>query len=239
MVRIITTLKEKWPEYLIEAVVIMGSILAAIELENWNESRKEKKFEIKILKEISTGLGEDLLDLEFNIEIHNQALKSQEHIVEWVKSKTYKDDSICYDFGRSSYWTVFISNNGSYETLKNYGLGLVKDDPIRERLTELYEIDYDFHDELENYYNSFLQNKWHSIDPSLFKNTFLDSDSPIRFANCQEPIDEEKLRNSAEFFFYTETLIETNKIFIEQMTRSQNGVENLKLLIDEYVKENQ
>lgn len=42
MKKIIETLKRKWPDYLLEIIVIVLSIFGALELENWNENRKTK-----------------------------------------------------------------------------------------------------------------------------------------------------------------------------------------------------
>ena len=39
MKRILTAINEKWPEYLIEAVVIVASIIGAYSLDNWNQNR--------------------------------------------------------------------------------------------------------------------------------------------------------------------------------------------------------
>jgi hypothetical protein len=37
MKRIIILFKQKWPQYIIESVVIIASILGAYALDNWNE----------------------------------------------------------------------------------------------------------------------------------------------------------------------------------------------------------
>jgi hypothetical protein len=52
MKRILATFKEKWPEYLIEAIVIIASILGAYALDNWNEQRLQKTEEQQILNNI-------------------------------------------------------------------------------------------------------------------------------------------------------------------------------------------
>jgi len=56
MKKILETLKRKWAEYLLEVFVILIGILSAFSLSNWNESRKNKIEEIKILKMMSQTL---------------------------------------------------------------------------------------------------------------------------------------------------------------------------------------
>jgi len=60
MKRILTTLFEKWPEYLIEGLVIVGSIVVAIELENWNDERKENTTRDNYLLLLQQDLNADV-----------------------------------------------------------------------------------------------------------------------------------------------------------------------------------
>lgn len=67
MKRIITTLKEKWPEYLIEGIVIVGSIVAAIQLENWNDNRKNQLTAKTYIQSLIGELEKDSISLSQNI----------------------------------------------------------------------------------------------------------------------------------------------------------------------------
>jgi hypothetical protein len=49
MKRLLSTLSQKWPEYLIEAIVIVASILGAYALDNWNDDRKDREKERTLL----------------------------------------------------------------------------------------------------------------------------------------------------------------------------------------------
>ena len=222
MKRLFTTLAQKWPELLLEGMVIVSSILLAIWLENWNEERKERAFEQKMLAELQTSLSRDIRDLNFNRNMHEKAMASQKNIIEWLDSTDEVSDSLCYDFGKSNYWTVFIRNSGTYETLKSNGITLIKNDSLRKAITYLYEIKYDFLDEIEEEYNTMLRHKWEAIDPLFFSHTFVDSNSPILLANCMRPTDMEGLRGSNQFRFNMESMIEMNILFNKEMSISIN-----------------
>jgi len=57
MKRILTTLKEKWPEYILEVIVLVIGIYGAFALNSWNEGRKENIQKHELVKSIIVDLA--------------------------------------------------------------------------------------------------------------------------------------------------------------------------------------
>lgn len=71
MKRILSTLSDKWPEYLLEVVVIIVGILGAFALNNWNNTRLDLIREQQILLQLKNEYQQNLDQLEDKIEMRN------------------------------------------------------------------------------------------------------------------------------------------------------------------------
>jgi len=142
MKKILETLKRKWTEYLLEIIVIVIGIISAFMLNSWNEGRNERNFEQKMLIELQASLQSNIEYLDLAIQRDDEAWKSSQLILDYLDSDLAYNDSLDRHFSTSLFWFHPSINSNAYESLKSYGLHLISNDSIREKLGEIYEWEF-------------------------------------------------------------------------------------------------
>jgi len=121
-----------------EIVLVVVGILIALSISNWNETRKEKNFELDILAEIYQNLELDSIALTH---IHGAYLKASNSFLK-IKSTTNKtmiQDSLKWWLGDFIQFERFRPINSAYEVLKSKNLGIVSDPDLRLNITTYYD----------------------------------------------------------------------------------------------------
>lgn len=165
--------KRTWQTYAVEFLSIFVAVISAFALNNWNDNRKERRAESKILTEIWNGLQKDSTDVAVNILGHEQGIRACKFWVKVFSGQTPNMDTIQQYYFMITRDFTSIQNSSGYETLKSRGFELIQHDSLRSNLIELYEYDYQTLQKLEEEYaelqfhNSYFHELNHFIAPHL------------------------------------------------------------------------
>jgi len=125
-----------------EIILVVIGILIALQINNWNEFRKERVVESNILKEILINLDSDLKSLDLKINESNKFLTHSVEVLQHLQNKTPITDSLKYYYsalvGHGNYEPTTIA----YDNLKTKGVDIIKNESTRQAISELYSITY-------------------------------------------------------------------------------------------------
>lgn len=127
-----------------EIILVVIGILIALQINNWNEAKKNDKIEISILHELLSDSKTNILSLEEDILLNKAAIRSNELIERLLTNKRPYHDSLDVHFGFIQYNTQFTINTGGYENLKSRGFEYISNDTLRKSIIDLYDRWYDF-----------------------------------------------------------------------------------------------
>lgn len=180
------------------ALVVIG-ILIALQINNWNEYRKEGQFEQKLYTELMESLKRNNEQLIGGIRYCKESINSCQVILKHLEDNLPYQDTLNKHFARSLRWWHPTLRNNAFESLKNhYGLHLLKNDSIRNQLGLLNEIDWV--DILISQQEDYFSNTIGPLLPSLFKEYSVEKE--------MEPYHFDELRNSRQYLHILKTSID-------------------------------
>lgn len=121
MKRIFTTLKEKWPEYLLEILVITMGILGAFLLNSWNEARKTDNATKEALASVLDDLRQDSIQFKSHVENSTRRALVLHRTIDNLLNDG-SNDSLEYYFQRSKGYLVAVVHNSAFQALNEQGL---------------------------------------------------------------------------------------------------------------------
>jgi hypothetical protein len=136
MKRLFTTLSQKWPEYLLEILVLIIGIYGAFELENWNESRKASHQEQLVLSGLREEFIQNLKELESDHLYNTISLNATKAILHANGQSIpgYKVDSL---LGHAINFATFDPRRGVIDEVISSGkLSLIQAENLRYKLTQ-------------------------------------------------------------------------------------------------------
>ena len=129
-----------------EVILVVIGILIALQINNWNEDRKDILREKKMLLDIRNDINKNIANLEEGVIYTTVGKQCNLNVLNFIDEQREFDDSMINDFTEfSRYWDPDFTE-ASFENLKSLGVNLVRDDSLRNRIIELFEIDMDILD---------------------------------------------------------------------------------------------
>ena len=140
----------KYLKYAIgEIFLVVLGILIALQINNWNEARKRKTYEIAILNDIKSDIDANISNIETGNEYLKIAILKSSTVLEYVEQQVPEDqiDITVFD-GFFTNWDPDFTY-ASFENLKREGVNLIADKPLRQSIVKHFEVDMMVLDEAE------------------------------------------------------------------------------------------
>lgn len=133
----------KYLKYAIgEIILVMVGILLALQVNNWNITKTEKKREAKYLTNIILDLKKDIIRLDYLIEFRKNRLQGDQKIIEHINGLPITNlTELTNNVSNTLMEENFSPNNSTFSELSNSGnLNLISNDSIKVLLLELEEL---------------------------------------------------------------------------------------------------
>ena len=138
--------ENKFSKYLLyaigEIVLVVIGILIALQINNWNELKKDQNLEIKILSEIRENLIGDFEDHKENTGYLSHVVGSSRIVLDHLNNGLPYHDSLAPHFGWLPMTANFDPINNGYNMWLSEGVRIITNDSIRRRISKIYGKDY-------------------------------------------------------------------------------------------------
>jgi len=232
----------KYLKYAIgEIVLVVIGILIALQINNWNEKRKASELELRVLREISENLGEDLVSLENDVRLNEGGIKNVEAIENALESNMPLTDSLLIRFGRITFNPTYTLKASGYKNLSSIGFQIIVEDSIRKSITHLYETQYSFLKEREETAEKAISDYLNSRYQDYFKETKFnnteDNYSPIGLRLMYFPKNYKTLNKDPDFQRLLDYSKEIKYGNLYDLNIVLKGIRITKNMIDNYLKQ--
>ena len=141
----------KYLKYAIgEIILVVIGILIALQINNWNENRKLKQSENKILAAIQQDLLKTLKDVEDDTHLNELSLNAAINIQKFLDEELEFNDSLILDFEIASFDYKLYDLQAGYKSLQSKGIETISDEKLRNRIIFFYESSVPFLKRSEN-----------------------------------------------------------------------------------------
>lgn len=120
----------------------MIGILIALQVNNWNEHRKDRIAEQKMLNALIEDLGVNINRLNNDISLEQRTIRQAKKIIQHLDDRKPYDPSLDVIFSEAIYSPDIIISSSGYESLKTRGIDIVQNELLRKKIVNLFDVIY-------------------------------------------------------------------------------------------------
>lgn len=148
-----------------EVVLVVIGILIALQVNTWNEFRKDRIKENQILIDLKKSLNADIENqLNPNISQIVEDLSNVNSIIKSLENKAIYNDSMSIKFRSLMFSKSFKWEVTTYKSLENEGLNIISKPELKSEILRLYNMKYP---ELEYFISNFSKNLIEFFRPEM------------------------------------------------------------------------
>lgn len=225
----------KYSRYAIgEILLVVIGILIALQINNWNEERKERDLERTLLENLIETLDQNSELLQNRIKRLPYYSKNGNVFIDAIENNLTYHDSLQRYFHRALMNTsrIEISSLG-YEAIKNVGLEIIQNDTLKKEISVFFE----------EFQPHFLHNlNWGNID-SAYRENFIDEHFIQKYDTINNyvlymPIDSENILQDSYFKALIYKTYNQRGYFIGEMKFHLEDTQRLLNMVREELKNN-
>ncbi|WP_455168476.1 DUF6090 family protein [Aegicerativicinus sediminis] len=214
----------KYVKYAIgEIVLVVIGILIALQINNWNEYRKERKLELNLLEGVLKSVVLDTSRLSIEVNDFNELLEYADYI------KIKFDDGSAYEkkldtaFAQIAISHLYTPDYTAFDRITSVGVDIIKNDSLRNLMVHYYDTSRHLYS-VETYFENSKYYRQH-IFPKYFKS--------YKYGREVIPVDYESLKNSSEFRVALDYSINDAKYFKNWALHRRDDAKKLIALLNE------
>ena len=210
------------------ALVVIG-ILIALQINNWNEWRKDRQKELVVLNDLKKNIERNCELFEEGIDRIEILNASSELILQLFTEEMPYHDSLSTHFflGLLRGQMYGLASYDGYESLKNAGFDILESDDLKDHVLYLFEVVYRRTDAWRAYANDYI-----SSDNSVWNKHF------IHHGDKLEPIDHKAFIKSTEIYSLAQNVKVIRLAYGRWLEESLTESKKVLRLIDEAIDRN-
>lgn len=218
-----------------EVFLVVIGILIALQINNWNEERKQYQLEIEVLQDLHSTLISDYWIVQAAVYWNEKSIKSGEIILDHLRNNLPYNDSLTYHFENVHVWWKGQLNLSAYERATIMGIDFIRMDSLRNSLKDLYVMNHEFAEVLNrreemHYYNT--------VSTELIK-WFQSVELPLEIVDSRGrhiPLDYDSLKNNELYKSIIQTAVGNRTKFKQWMEFRFREMQRIERQLVEYME---